>query len=124
MDSDSGASALDDSPCDGAQVPAYALGFIEPCIPTMAKAAPVGPDWVYEIKHDGYRLMVRKLYDRIRVLTRRGADWTDRLPRIVQAARKIKATPFLLDGEGIVYDGRGMPSVALLYSHEYDKDLR
>lgn len=100
-----------------------APGFIEPCIPTVAKAAPVGPDWVYEIKHDGYRLMVRKRDDRVRVLTRRGADWTARFPRLVQAAKKIKAASFLIDGEGIVYDRKGMPSFALLHSHEYDREV-
>jgi ATP-dependent DNA ligase len=36
-----------------------AAGFIEPCIPTLAAKPPFGPQWVYEIKHDGYRLMVR-----------------------------------------------------------------
>jgi ATP-dependent DNA ligase len=36
------------------------------CIPTKAERAPVGTNWIYEIKHDGYRLMVRK--DRERVL--------------------------------------------------------
>lgn len=100
-----------------------ASGFIEPCIPTVAKLAPVGPDWVYEIKHDGYRLMVHKHDDRVRVFTRRGADWSERFPRIVQAARKLKATSFLLDGEGIVYDGKGMPNFALLHSREYDNEV-
>lgn len=100
-----------------------ASGFIEPCIPTVAKLAPVGPDWVYEIKHDGYRLMVHKHDDRVRVYTRRGADWTARFPRIIQAARKIKATSFLLDGEGIVYDTKGMPNFALLHSREYDNEV-
>ncbi|MET3995816.1 bifunctional non-homologous end joining protein LigD [Bradyrhizobium sp. S3.9.2] len=99
-----------------------ASGFIEPCIPTVAKAAPVGPDWVFEIKHDGYRLMVRKHDDRVRIYTRRGADWTERYPRIVHAARAIKATSFLLDGEGIVYDGKGMPNFALLHSRDYDRE--
>jgi hypothetical protein len=33
-------------------------GFIEPCIPTRAAKPPAGPDWVHEIKHDGYRLIV------------------------------------------------------------------
>ncbi|WLA63900.1 ATP-dependent DNA ligase [Bradyrhizobium diazoefficiens] len=89
----------------------------------MAKLAPVGPDWVYEIKHDGYRLMVRKHDGRVRVFTRRGADWTERFPRIVQAARQLKATSFLLDGEGIVYDGKGMPNFALLHSREYDNEV-
>jgi bifunctional non-homologous end joining protein LigD len=83
----------------------------------------VGPDWVYEIKHDGYRLLVRKTGGTVRIYTRRGADWTKRFPRIVQAVRKLKATSILLDGEGIVYDGKGMPSFALLHSHEYDREV-
>jgi hypothetical protein len=34
-------------------------GFVAPCIPTLAHKRPSGPDWVHEIKHDGYRLIVR-----------------------------------------------------------------
>jgi ATP-dependent DNA ligase len=32
----------------------------DPCLPTPAKPAPGGPQWVHEIKHDGYRLMIRR----------------------------------------------------------------
>jgi ATP-dependent DNA ligase len=35
-------------------------GFIEPCIPILAHKPPAGPQWVHEIKHDGYRLLVRR----------------------------------------------------------------
>jgi hypothetical protein len=35
-------------------------GFVEPCIPTLAAKPPSGPGWVHEIKHDGYRLIVRR----------------------------------------------------------------
>jgi bifunctional non-homologous end joining protein LigD len=35
-------------------------GFVEPCIPSLAAKPPSGPDWVHEIKHDGYRLIVRR----------------------------------------------------------------
>jgi hypothetical protein len=35
-------------------------GFIEPCLPSRAAAPPSGPGWAHEIKHDGYRLMVRR----------------------------------------------------------------
>jgi bifunctional non-homologous end joining protein LigD len=100
-----------------------APGFIEPCIPIVAKTAPVGSAYVYELKLDGYRLMVRKDDEHVRIYTRRGADWTERFPRIVQAARRMKAVSFLLDGEGIVYDGKGMPTFALLHSREYDKEV-
>jgi ATP-dependent DNA ligase len=34
-------------------------GFIQPCLPSPAERPPTGADWVHEIKHDGYRLMVR-----------------------------------------------------------------
>jgi ATP-dependent DNA ligase len=34
------------------------VGFIEPCLPSPAKAAPNGPDWLHEIKHDGSRIRV------------------------------------------------------------------
>jgi hypothetical protein len=30
-------------------------GLIEPCLPSPAKAPPSGPDWLHEIKHDGFR---------------------------------------------------------------------
>jgi ATP-dependent DNA ligase len=58
-------------------------GFIEPCIPTVAAKVPEGPMWVHEIKHDGYRLIVRRSGARVRLFTRRGFDWSDRYPRIV-----------------------------------------
>ncbi|MEA3022198.1 MAG: bifunctional non-ous end joining protein LigD [Alphaproteobacteria bacterium] len=40
---------------------------------------PSGPDWIHEIKHDGYRLMVRRTASsRVSVRTRRGFDWSSR----------------------------------------------
>ena len=32
--------------------------LFQPCIPTRGTKVPAGPDWLHEIKHDGYRLMV------------------------------------------------------------------
>ena len=42
-------------------------GFIDPCMPTLAAKAPSGPGWVHEIKHDGYRLIVRRDGDTVRL---------------------------------------------------------
>jgi len=36
-----------------------AAGFVEPCLPSPAKAPPAGPNWLHEIKHDGFRIMAR-----------------------------------------------------------------
>jgi ATP-dependent DNA ligase len=49
----------------------------------------VGPQWIHEIKHDGYRLVARKQDDRVRLFTRRGYDWTDRYPLIRKAVAAI-----------------------------------
>jgi ATP-dependent DNA ligase len=53
-------------------------GFIEPCLPSEVDRPPSGPLWVHEIKHDGYRLMLRRVGSRIRCFTRNGHDWAGR----------------------------------------------
>jgi ATP-dependent DNA ligase len=55
-------------------------GFVEPCIPIRATRPPSGPDWIHEIKHDGYRLIVRRDGETVRLFIRRGHDWTERYP--------------------------------------------
>src|SRR5438034_10110157 len=65
-------------------------GFIEPCLPAPADHPPSGPDWVHEIKHDGYRLMARRDPVGIRLLTRNGHDWAPRYPLIVEAVNMLK----------------------------------
>ena len=52
----------------------------------MAAKVPDRPEWIHEIKHDGYRLIVQREGKRVRLFTRNGHDWTDRFPRIVGAA--------------------------------------
>jgi ATP-dependent DNA ligase len=68
------------------------VGLVELCIPTAAAKVPEGLKWVHEIKHDGYRLIVRRSGDRVRLFTRRGYDWSDRYPGIVEAAKRVKGS--------------------------------
>jgi bifunctional non-homologous end joining protein LigD len=70
--------------------PAKRPGIIEPCIPTQVSKPPVGPQWIHEIKHDGYRLIARKREGRVRLFTRRGYDWTERYPRISAAVATLR----------------------------------
>jgi bifunctional non-homologous end joining protein LigD len=64
-------------------VRARPAGFIEPCLRSTAERPPSGPEWIHEIKHDGYRLMARRDPVGVRLLTRRGHDWAPRFPLIV-----------------------------------------
>jgi ATP-dependent DNA ligase len=51
---------------------------------------PDRPEWIHEVKHDGYRLIVQRDGKGVRLFTRNGHDWTDRFPRIVEAALSKK----------------------------------
>ena len=76
-------------------------GFIEPCLPSRADRPPSGPGWVHEIKHDGYRMMVRRHASGVWLLTRNGYDWTGRFPSILEAGSGLKAHSCLIDGEAV-----------------------
>ena len=84
-------------------------GFIEPCLPSPAERPPSGPGWIHEIKHDGFRMRVRRDPAGVRLLTRNGHDWTDRYPLVAEAAGALTVRSFLLDGEAVACDGDGMP---------------
>ena len=56
----------------------------DPCIPTRGSKVPDRPEWIHEIKHDGYRLIVQRDGKRVRLWTRNGHDWSDRFPLIIR----------------------------------------
>lgn len=97
--------------------------FIQPCLGVDSDKVPTGDGWIHEIKHDGYRMQVRKDRDRVRLFTRRGFDWTDRYPRIVDGALKIKAASFALDGETVCVRAEdGIADFARLHSRCFDQE--
>jgi bifunctional non-homologous end joining protein LigD len=83
-------------------------GFIIPAQPIMASKPPSGPDWVHEIKHDGYRLIVRRDGPAARLYTRNAYDFTPRLQAIAATAERIKDKSFTLDGEAVVLGPDGL----------------
>jgi len=80
---------------------------IEPCLALLKPAPPEGPDWVYEVKWDGYRLAVHIEPNRVRIITRGGHDWTHRFPAIAAAAQALGVRTAILDGEAVVLDEKG-----------------
>jgi len=75
---------------------------IEPELATLAEEIPVGEDWIFENKYDGYRILLRKDGEAIQLLTRNDKDWTERYPSIEEDAVGLKADSVILDGEIIV----------------------
>src|SRR5215471_17941542 len=88
--------------------------FVEPCLPSPAREPPSGPDWLHEIKWDGYRVIVRRDGNVTRLFTRCGYDWTDRFPAIAAAATSLRARSFLIDGEAVCCDDAGVPAFELV----------
>jgi bifunctional non-homologous end joining protein LigD len=90
------------------------LGIIEPCLPSPAKAPPSGPGWMHEIKHDGFRIMARRDGAGVRLFTRNGHDFTARFPLAARALAALPGRSFLIDGEAIVTDDKGLAVFELI----------
>ena len=88
--------------------------FIEPSLATLVDEAPHGDEWIHEIKFDGYRLQARIDGKNVKLLTRKGLDWTAKFKPVAAALRDLKLGSALLDGELVVEDEAGLSSFASL----------
>jgi bifunctional non-homologous end joining protein LigD len=86
-----------------ARIPVYT-----PQLAQLVKAAPTGPEWLHELKYDGYRIGCRIDNGVVTLITRNGNDWTATFPEIATAAAALKVKSALIDGEVCVVlpDGR------------------
>ena len=64
--------------------------FVEPELATLVKEAPAGPDWLHEMKLDGYRILSRIEDGKVRLYTRNRNDWTAKFASI---AERLAACP-------------------------------
>jgi bifunctional non-homologous end joining protein LigD len=94
------------------------------CVPTRGTKVPHHPDWIHEVKYDGYRLMVQRDGDRVRLSTRNGYDWTKRYPWIVEAARRNKSKQFVIDGEAVVLGIDGISDFDALHSGTHNEEVQ
>jgi bifunctional non-homologous end joining protein LigD len=85
---------------------------------------PIGSEWIHEIKYDGFRLIVHRDSDRMRLLTRNGFDWSGRYPWIAEAALKNRSRQFVIDGEAVVLGVDGISDFEALYSHKHDDEVQ
>jgi bifunctional non-homologous end joining protein LigD len=102
-----------DDPPAGARYAALPA-FVAPCLATLSDKAPDSDNWVHEIKFDGYRIQARLGRGKVKLLTRKGLDWTKKFPTIADAVAKLPVGSALLDGEVVVEGEDGISSFSLL----------
>ena len=84
--------------------------WVKPQLAALVKKAPDGPDWLHEIKFDGYRMHARLDAGRVEILTRRGNDWTKRFRKIADDAWHIGAGSAIIDGGSLCLPAMAPPT--------------
>src|SRR6185312_10409359 len=81
--------------------------FQEPELATLVDEIPIGDDWLFEMKYDGYRALAAVAGDQVRIYTRHGNDWTEQFHPMVEPLSRLTKGSALLDGEIVAFkDGR------------------
>ncbi len=94
--------------------------FIAPELCKLVERPPAADGWAHEIKFDGYRIQMRVESGEVKLLTRKGLDWTAQFPEIAKQAARLPDA--LLDGEIVALDTDGNPDFAALQAALSDGD--
>ena len=97
------------SASNGVRAASVLPATLSPQLATLATDVPASGSWTYEVKFDGYRLMVRIDGGRPALITRGGHDWTARLPDLAAAIERLGIESAWLDGEIVMLDNDGLP---------------
>ncbi len=82
---------------------------LAPQLASLSVSPPTGPGWLVEPKFDGYRILARVDAGGVRLFTRNGHDWTDKMKSLAAAVAALGARRSWLDGEIVVLDDKGVP---------------
>lgn len=110
---------------------------VSPMLATLVDEPPNYPNWIFEEKYDGVRMLAYKKGAQVYLISRNGINRSARYPGIARAIKKLKADTLLLDGEIVVFDAKGVSRFQLLQAgkgtpeyaifdclHRNGKDLR
>jgi DNA ligase D-like protein (predicted ligase)/DNA ligase D-like protein (predicted 3'-phosphoesterase) len=100
--------------------------FVAPHLAFLEDHPPEGPNWIHEIKYDGYRVLAAVADEEVKLYTRSGQDWTEKFKPIAEAFAKLGIAA-LIDGEVVVFEQGGRTSFQALQealSERRQGDLR
>jgi bifunctional non-homologous end joining protein LigD len=87
---------------------------IHPMLATSISDPFDGPNWLFEIKWDGYRAVAFIEKEKVRLVSRNQNELTHRYPELKDLAKSVKAKTAILDGEVVALDEQGRPSFSLM----------
>ncbi len=91
------------------QEPKTKAAFIPPMLLLRTEKLPEGPDWLVELKLDGYRSLALKTGGKVQLRSRNAKDFTARYSSLVKALSPMPDET-VLDGEVVALDAEGRPS--------------
>jgi bifunctional non-homologous end joining protein LigD len=96
--------------------------MLSPMLTTLVATAPSGPNWLHEIKYDGYRMLCRIENGKARLFSRSAKDWTAVFAGIGADLAKLPVRTAWIDGEVVVVDAAGRTSFQALQNALTNKD--
>jgi bifunctional non-homologous end joining protein LigD len=89
-------------------------GFIAPALASANPEPPTGSGWVHELKLDGYRIEAHLRKGKVRLFSRNGLDWTERMSNVADALHSLDVDDAVIEGEVVVLDEKGLSDFAKL----------
>lgn len=90
--------------------------FIRPMLATPAKEVFDNPDWIYELKWDGYRVMAHVAEGKANLYSRNGVAYSEKFNQITEELSSIPHS-MVLDGEVVIVDEKGLPDFQKLQNY-------
>ena len=87
---------------------------IRPMLGTLVDEPFDDPDWLFELKWDGYRALCYLDNGQVRLESRNGLDLAERYPDLADIPQKVKAEQAVIDGELVALDQAGRARFQLL----------
>lgn len=94
---------------------------IKPMLATLVDKAPIGPEWLYEIKWDGYRALAFCNQNKVDLISRNNKSFNDKFYPLIEALQKLNLRA-VLDGEVVVLKDTGVASFGDLQNWRSEAD--